>query len=98
MYDEFLATFAENKTSLTPREIVHTPERVKRKVEGEHGDGHEVEDHPANHVPLASEDEYESLETIDGGKHDDGVSWDRLMLSRDQVDKVDDLYDLDQRE
>lgn len=93
MYDELLATFAHDKTSLSPREIVHLPEGVKRKIEGEDRNGQDVEDHPTDHVPLASEDEHQSLETVYSGKHNNGVRWNRLVLARNQVDEIDNLFE-----
>lgn len=70
MNNELLALLADDDTCVTPREVVHLPERVEREVEGEDRDGEEVEDHPADHVPFSAEEEDEHLESVDGGKHD----------------------------
>ena len=64
--NHLLAGFTQDDTRLTPREVVHPPERVERKEEREGGDSQDVEDHPADHVPLAAQDEHERLQTVHG--------------------------------
>ena len=91
MNDHLLAGLAENDTSRTPREVVHLPERVERQEERECRDSDDVEHHPADHVPLAPEDEHQCLKTVDRGNHDDGRRRNGLTLACDKVDEVDDL-------
>lgn len=61
VYNKFLTLLAKDKTSLTPREIVHPPERIERQPEGEGRDGENIEDHPSNHIPLPSQNKDEGL-------------------------------------
>ena len=89
--DHLLARLSHDQTRLTPREVVHAPEGVERKVERERGNGQDVEDHPTDHVPLATKQEHEGLQTVDGDNHDDRRGRDTLVLSRNQVDEIDDL-------
>src|SRR4051812_6456807 len=89
--DHLLPRLSEHDTRLTPREVVHLPERVEREVEREDGDGKDVEEHPADHVPLAPQNEYKHLDGVDGDDHDEGDGLDLLVLGGDQVDEVDDL-------
>lgn len=91
MNDQLLSTLSNDDSSVSPREVVHRPERVEREVEGEDGNGQDVEDHPPDHVPLASEEEDEDLETVDGSDHDEGEGRDGLSFGGDEVDEVDEL-------
>lgn len=91
MDNHFLSRFAQYNTSLTPREIIHLPERVQGKEERERGDGKDVEQHPANHVPFAAHDEDEGLQTINCGDHDERQCRNGFAFSRNEVDQVDDL-------
>ena len=70
MNNKFFPLFSENDTSGTPREIIHFPEGIEGKEERKSGNGQNVEDHPTDHIPLASEDEDQGLETVNGGQHD----------------------------
>ena len=88
--NHLLAGFTQDDTRLTPREVVHPPEGVQGKEEGEHGDGEDVEHHPADHVPLATENEHESLKTVHGSDENNGQRRDRCT-SRSQVDEIADL-------
>ena len=90
MNDHLLAGLAENDTSRTPREVVHLPERVERQEERECRDSDDVEHHPADHVPLATENEHESLKTVHGSDENNGQRRDRCT-SRSQVDEIADL-------
>ena len=89
--DHLLSRLSQHNTSLTPREIVHLPERVEGQEEGEGGDSEDVEHHPPDHVPLATQDEHKRLKTIDSRNHDDGDSGDALVLACNEVDQVHDL-------
>lgn len=89
--DELLAALTLDQSSGSPTEVVHGPERHEREEEGEDGDGKDVKDHPPDHIPLASEEEDERLETVDGSQHDDRESRDGLALRCDEHDEVDDL-------
>ena len=82
---------ARNLTRLTPREVVHPPEGVERQEEREDRNGEDVEDHPANHIPLAAENEHERLKTVDSRDEDDRQNGDRCMYACSEVDEVDDL-------
>jgi hypothetical protein len=70
MDDNFLPRLSKDHTSLSPREIIHFPERVEWQEERECRDCKDVEDHPANHIPLPSHDKDQSLHTINGRYHD----------------------------
>lgn len=61
MNDKFLSLLPKNDTGGTPREVIHFPERIKRKEERESRNGKDIEKHPANHVPFSAEDKDESL-------------------------------------
>jgi len=89
--DQLLSTLSNDHSSVSPREVVHRPERVEREVEGEDGDGEDVEEHPSDHVPLPSEEEDHDLETVDCADHDEGEGRNRLSLGGDEVDEVDEL-------
>lgn len=89
--DDLLSRLANNDSSVSPREIVHGPEGVEREVEREVGDGKDVEYHPSDHVPFSSEEEDQSLETVDDGQHDDGEGWDGLSFGGNEVYEVCDL-------
>ncbi len=52
MNNDFLAKLFQDNMSLTPREIAHAPERVKREEERERGNDDGTGNHPVNHVPL----------------------------------------------
>jgi hypothetical protein len=54
MDDHLLPSLTHDNTCLTPREVVHPPERVQREKERECGYCDNVKDHPANHVPLTT--------------------------------------------
>jgi len=58
MNDHLLSRLAHNNTGLTPREIIHPPERVQGKEEGERRNGSDVENHPTDHVPFAAQNEH----------------------------------------
>lgn len=79
--NQLLACLSHDYTSLTPGEIVHTPEGVQRQEERESGDSDDVENHPSDHVPLASEDEDHGLDTVDDGQHDEWQSRTRAALA-----------------
>ena len=64
--NHLLPGFTQHDTRSTPGEIVHPPERVQRQEEREHRHGKDVEYHPADHVPLAAQDEHERLQTVHG--------------------------------
>jgi hypothetical protein len=89
--DELLAFLTQHHTRLTPGEVVHFPEGIEREEEGKGGDSQNIEDHPANHVPLASEDENQCLKTVDSCKHDNGKGRNGLSLGGHEVDEVDEL-------
>lgn len=91
MNDQLLSTLSNDDSSVSPREIVHRPERVEREVEGEDGDGEDIEHHPADHVPLPSEEEDHDLKTVDSSDHDEGKGRDSLSFGGDEVDEVDEL-------
>jgi hypothetical protein len=76
---------------LTPGEVVHPPEGIDREEEGKGRNGQNVEDHPANHVPLTSEDENQCLKAVDGRKHDNRKGRDGLSFGGDKIDEVDEL-------
>ena len=61
MHNQLFALLTHDHTCLTPREVIHTPERVERERKGEYWNGKYVEDHPSNHVPLAPQNEYKRL-------------------------------------
>ena len=71
MNNHLLTRLSQNDTRLTPREVVHAPEGVQGKEEREDRDGQDVEDHPSNHVPLAAQNEYKRLQTVDSSDEDD---------------------------
>ena len=71
MDNHLLTGLSQDDTSLTPGEVVHAPERVERQEEREDGNGEDVEDHPTDHVPLATKDEDQRLQTVDSGNEDD---------------------------
>ena len=71
MDNHLLTGLSQDNTSLTPGEVVHTPERVERQEEREDGNGKDVENHPTNHVPLATKHEHKRLETVDSCNQDD---------------------------
>ena len=63
--DDFLFSFfADDDTRVSPREVVLVPEGVDGEDEGVDGEGEDVDDHPAYVLPLAFDDEDESLEAI----------------------------------
>ena len=91
MNHQLLTRLSQDDTSLTPREVVHAPEGVQGKEEREHRDGQDVEHHPADHVPLATHDEDQGLNTVYSRQHDNGESGDTLMFAGYQIDEIDDL-------
>ncbi|KAI6770920.1 hypothetical protein HG531_009775 [Fusarium graminearum] len=93
--DDLLARLTSNNTSITPVEIVHVPERVKRQTEGEDGNGSNIHDHPTNHLPLAAQDEDNGLQTVDGTKQQEGCDGHDGGVGRDLVNQVDDIHDND---
>jgi hypothetical protein len=62
--NHLLTGLAHDNTCLTPREIIHPPKRVQREEEREGRNCKDVEYHPANHIPFATQDENEGLETV----------------------------------
>ena len=91
VHDKLLAGLSQHHTRLTPTEVVHAPEGVEREEEREGRNGENVEQHPANHIPLPTHDKHECLNTIDSRNHDQRQRWDGFALTRDQVNEVDDL-------
>lgn len=96
--DDLAAAFACDDTGVSPGEVIHVPEGVEREGEGEDGDGDDVDNHPADHFPLAAEDEDECLETVDGCEEDEGGVRDDGRISHkpdDEVDNVGNCHRLD---
>lgn len=91
MHNELLPFLTENNTCCTPGEIVHAPKGVERQEEGECWNGKDVEDHPPDHVPLASKYKDQRLQAINSSDHDEREEWDAFVLSNTQVDEVDNL-------
>lgn len=89
--NHLLTRLSQDDTSLTPGEVVHPPERVQGQEEREDRDSKDVEHHPANHVPLASQDEHKRLQTVHSGNEDDGQGWNSRVRARCEVDEVDNL-------
>ena len=92
MHNYLFASLTQYYTSLTPREVIHAPERVQRQKEGEDGNGQDVEKHPAHHVPFAPHDEYNSLQAVNGPQHNEGCHRNSLVLAGNENDKVYDLW------
>lgn len=92
MNHELLASFTHDDTGGTPRKIVHLPERIQWKQEGEYWDREDVEHHPANHVPLPANDKDECLKTVDSRDHDKGQCRDRFAQTSGEVDEICDLW------
>jgi hypothetical protein len=91
MDDHLLTLLTQDDTGLTPGEIIHPPKRVEGEEKRKGRDCNDIEDHPTNHIPLTTHDEDQCLETIDSRDHDEGQRWNGLVLSRYQIDQVDDL-------
>lgn len=91
VHDEFLPLLTQHHTSLTPREVVHLPERVQRQPERERRNREDVEDHPSDHVPLASEYEDEGLEAVDTSDHDESQLWYLFAFSGNNIDEITNL-------
>ena len=93
--NHLLSRFSQHNTRLTPGEIVHLPERVQGEEEREGRNGEDIEQHPANHIPLPPHDEHEGLDTIDGRNHDQRQRRDGFAFTRDQVNEIDNLVGLE---
>lgn len=88
MHEEALALLADDLAGRAPREVVHLPEGHEREDEREEGDPEDVDEHPANVLELAVQDEDDDLEAVDGAEHDEGERRDRLVLADDHVDEL----------
>lgn len=97
MNNHLLARLSKHDTSLTPREVVHLPERVQRQHKREDGDSEDIEEHPPDHVPLATQNEDQGLNSVDGDNHDERDRLDLLALHSNQVDQIDKLQNQGQR-
>lgn len=65
-HDDLLSLLARHHTSVAPGEVVHVPEGVQRETAGKDWRGHDIDEHPPDHLPLAAEDEDYGLKTVDG--------------------------------
>ncbi|KAL0769411.1 hypothetical protein CaCOL14_008719 [Colletotrichum acutatum] len=93
--DNLLARLAGNDTRVTPVEVVHVPEGVQRQGETEDGNGQDVQNHPANHLPLAANDKDDGLQTVNGTKHDESRDRHHAGVQGDGDNQVDDVGDND---
>ena len=59
--NELFTLFSQDNAGGPPGEIIHLPEGIEGKEKRERGNGQDVEDHPANHVPFAAEYEDQGL-------------------------------------
>jgi hypothetical protein len=91
MNNQLFALFSKDDTGGTPGEIVHLPEGIEREEERECRDSQNVEEHPANHIPFATEDEDQGLEAVNGGQHDQRPQRDDHVGHRNEVYQVNDL-------
>lgn len=62
--DFLLSAFADDDARVAPGEVVLVPEGVHWQQEGVHGEGDDVNDHPAHVLPLPFDDEDDGLETV----------------------------------
>ena len=91
MDNHLLTGLTHDNTCLTPGEIIHPPERVQREEERERGNCNDVEDHPTDHIPLATQNEDEGLESVYRCDQYQGECGYGLVLSRRKDNKIDDL-------
>jgi hypothetical protein len=91
MNDQLFALFSKDNTGGTPGEIVHLPEGIEWEEERECGDSQNVEEHPADHIPFATEDKDQGLEAVNGGQHDQRPQRNDLVRHRNEVYQVNDL-------
>lgn len=79
---------ANNDASVTPRKVILVPERVDRKDEAVYRVRHEVNDHPADVLPLSLDNEDDGLQAIHGSKDDNGEQRELAGVCSDKVDQV----------
>ena len=79
---------AEDDARVAPAEVVLVPEREDRQHERIDGESDDVNNHPANMLPLPLDDEDERLQTVDRGNHDDRY---QRKLSRVGCNTVDEI-------
>lgn len=82
------AFFADDNTSVTPAEVVLFPERIYGENKGVHRVREDVDNHPTDMLPLALDDEDDSLKTIDRGDHDDGDERELTGSGGNEIDQV----------
>ena len=91
MNDHLFSSFTQHDASLTPREVIHPPERIEREEERERGDSDDVEDHPTDHIPFPPHDKHQRLQPIDSGDHDKRKLGNDLVFPCYKVHQVHEL-------
>jgi hypothetical protein len=86
-----LALLPNNDASVSPGKVVLFPEAIKRKAECVDGKCNDVDDHPANVLPLPLNDKDYCLQTIHGGQHDDGDNWELTSVRGRTIDQITEI-------
>ena len=91
LYELLSVLLFDDHTRVTPREVVLFPEGVERESEREDGESKDVDNHPANMLPLPLDDEDDGLQSVDSGQQDNRNNRELSRLSGDQINEISDI-------